>query len=94
MDAIVVVVMDLMMDRLEELTHTVEAVHITKFSLKTTLKGFLVTILPGRSHIADRDLDRLLLEIVSAAMCHKLVALVGMKYQRFDTGSQCLLEGL
>lgn len=93
-DAMMVVVMDLMMDGLEELTHTIKAVHVTKLSLKTTIKRFLVTILPGRSHIADRDLDSLLLEIVSAAMCHKLVALVGMKHQRFDTGSQYLLDGL
>ena len=88
-----VVVMDLMMDGLEELTHTIKAVHVTKLSLKTTIKGFLVTILPGRSHIADRDLDSLLPEIACAAIGHKLVALVGMKNRRFDTGCQRLLDG-
>ena len=93
-DAMVVVVMDLMVDRLEKLPYTIKPVHVTKLSLKTTIKGFLVTILPRGSHITDRDLDSLLLEIVSATMCHKLVALVGMKHQRFDTGSQCLLDGL
>lgn len=77
----------------EELTHTIKAVHVTKLSLKTTIKGFLVTILPGRSHIADRDLDSLLPEIACAAIGHKLVALVGMKNRRFDTGCQRLLDG-
>lgn len=91
-DAMVVVVMDLMMDGLEELTRTIKAVHVTKLSLETTIKGFLVTILPRGSHIADRDLDSLLLEVVSAAICHELVALVGMKNRRFDTGSQRLLD--
>ena len=87
-----VVVMDLMMDGLEELTQTIKAVHVTKLILKTTIKGFLVTVLPGRSHIADRDLDSLLPEIVSAAIRHKLVALVGMKNRRFDTSGQRLLD--
>ena len=87
-----VVVMDLMMDELEELTHTIKTVHVTKLILKTTIKGFLVTILPGRSNIADRNLDSLLSEIVSAAIRHKLVALVGMKNRWFDASSQCLLD--
>lgn len=87
-----VVVMDLMMDGLEERTQTVEAVHVTKLSLKTTIKGFLVTILPRRSHIADRDLDSLLSEIVSAAIRHKLIALVGMENRRFGTSCQGLLD--
>jgi len=85
-DTMMVVVMDLMMDGLEECTQTVEAVHVTKLSLKTTIKRFLVTILPERSHIADRDLDRLLSKIVSAAIGHKLVTLVGMKNRWFDVG--------
>lgn len=68
-----------MIDRLEELAQTVESVHVTKLNLKTTIKGFLVTTLAGRSNIADRDLDSLLPEIVSAAARRKFVALVGMK---------------
>jgi hypothetical protein len=59
-----VVIMDLMMDRLEELPYTIKAVDVTKLSLKTTIKRFSVTILPRRGHIADRDLNSLLLEIV------------------------------
>ncbi len=62
------------------------------FSTLWTIKGFLVTILPGRSHIADRNLDSLLSEIVSAAIRHKLVALVGMKNRRFDSSRQGLLD--
>ena len=80
------------MDGLEELTQIIKAVHVTKLSLKTTIKGFLVTILPGRSHIADRDLDRLLSEIMSAAIGHKLIALVGMENRRFGTSCQGLLD--
>lgn len=91
-DAMMVVVMDLMMDGLEELTHTIKAVHVAKLMLKTTIKGFLVTVLPGRSHIADRNLDTLLSEIVSAAIRHKLVALVGMKNRGFETSRQGLLD--
>ena len=91
-DTMMVVVMDLMMDGLKELTHTIKAVHVAKFILKTTIKGFLVTVLPRRSHIADRNLDSLLSEIVSAAIRHKLVALVGMKNRRFDSSRQGLLD--
>ncbi len=39
-DTMMVVVMDLMMDGLKELTHTIKAVHVAKFILKTTIKGF------------------------------------------------------
>ena len=92
-DAMMVVVMDWMMDGLEERPQTVEAVHVTKLSLKTTIKRFLVTILPRRSHIADRNLDSLLSEIVSAAIGHKRVALIGMKNRWFDAGRQRLLDG-
>ncbi len=87
-----VVVRDLMMDGLEELTHSIKTVHGTKLSFKTTIKEFLVTIFLGRSQIADQDLDSLLPEIVRAAIRHKFVALVGMKNRWFETGCQRLLN--
>lgn len=75
-NAMVVVVMDLMVDSLKEFANPIKTVHVTELLLETSIEGFLEAILPGRSNIADRDLNGTLLEIARTVIGHELIALV------------------
>ena len=90
-DAMMVVVMDLMVDSFQELANTRKAVGIPQLILEATVEGFLVTILPGRGHIADRNLYTMLFEIMGAGLRHEFSTLVGVKDARACTGAESLL---
>ena len=87
-----VVVVDLAVDCLKERTDHVKTVWITKLIFEASVKGFFVPVLPGRSHITDRDTNGVLLEVECAALGHELVALIRVKDRRFVTRSQGLLD--
>lgn len=87
-----VVVEDLVVDCLKERTDNLKTVWIAKLIFEASVKGFFVPILPGRSHVTDRDANGLLAEVECAALGHELVPLIGVKDRRFETGSQGLLD--
>lgn len=55
MDAAVVVVVDVPVDRLDHLANGLEAVEIAQLLLEASLERLDKTILPGCGDVADRD---------------------------------------
>lgn len=93
MDTVVVVVMDMLMNSLNQLTRAVKAVDITKFIFEAPKERLTEGILPRGSDIADRDLDAKVFEEVGAGTGHKFVALIGMKDTGLVSGGESLVEG-
>ncbi len=53
-DAVVVVVSDLLVDGLNELSNVVESPHIAELELEVAVKGLLVAVLPWTAFTAVR----------------------------------------
>jgi len=91
-NAVMVVVMDLLINAGNQLANGIKAIRITKFLLEAAIKGFLVAILPWGSDIADRDLDAALLQISGATFGQKLIALIAMEDRGLRAACQGALE--
>ena len=79
MNAGVIVIVDVPVDRLDHLASRLETVEVAQLMFETSKERFHVTILPGGCHVTDRDLDAARFKIVCAALSHEFAALVGMK---------------
>ena len=93
MDAAVVVVVDVTVDRLNHFTRRLKSVEIAQLVFEAPVERLDKAILPGRRHVADGDLDIPLVKIIGTALRHELSALVGMKDQRRHTGCESLVQG-
>ena len=78
-DAAMVVVVDVPVDRLDHLANGLEAVEITHLLLEASVERLNKTILPGRGDVADRDMNTAIFELSGATLSHELRARVGVK---------------
>ncbi|MDA1330291.1 MAG: hypothetical protein O3B43_04395 [Chloroflexi bacterium] len=93
MDAAVVVVVDVPVDRLDHFANRIEAVEIPQLLLETPVERLHETVLPGRCDVADRDPHAMLFEVVRAALSHELGTLVGVEDRRPAASGKRLVQG-
>lgn len=93
MDTVVIVVVDVAVDCLNHLTCRFEAVEITQLVLEAPKERLDITVLPGRCHITDGDLDAPLVKLIRTALRHEFSALVRVKDERRHPSCERLVEG-
>lgn len=87
-----VVVVNVTIDRLNQLSNGIKSVDIAWLVLEVSIERLNIAILPGRCHVTDRNLYPPVFEIIGAALGHEFSALIGVKDQRRDTRSECLAQ--